>query len=356
VLIFLTLCPKIVCGLSLTKSSTLKEIAVVICCYNSELRIAETIKFLALQEMPSDVEWEVIVVNNASQDNTSTIAAASWERNYRGEHAHFKIVDEPKAGLTNARLTGVKSAEAEIIIFCDDDNHFSSTYVSIALQVMRNQPSTGIVGGIAKPKFSIAGREWLQDFFIAMAVGPQSATDGYVNWVYGAGMVIRKDVFRSFKMKRIKLLLSDRAGNLLMSGGDTEICYHAVFLGFRIYYTSALVLFHDIAAHRLEKKHYMKATMNTVSASAHLSILDSLIRDNSLTFQKIYSQLLFDSLWSLAYFFPRTFIGKHRFYSLFSFYRTGQTVLWLLLNRKEFHKMHQSIKENLHIIDKKRDA
>ena len=327
------------------------EISVVICCYNSESRIAETIKFLALQEISTEVEWEVIVVNNASVDNTSMIAADSWQRYYHGSRASFRIVDELQPGLTHARVTGIKKAEGEVIIFCDDDNHFSASYVASALRIMRTHPTTGIVGGIAKPKFSIQGREWVQDFFISMAVGPQAPEDGRVNWVYGAGMVIRKDVFRKLQEKKIQLLLSDRSGKVLTSGGDSEICCLASFIGFEIYYTSELVLFHDIPPHRLEKKHYLKAKMSTVSGSCYLSILDAVIRDRRLTTKKIYFRLLFDAFKRMCYFLPRVFVGKHRFYSFFTFYRTGQIVTWLLLNRKEFNQTHRSILKNLHIID-----
>ena len=93
------------------------EISVVICCYNSESRIAETLQFLALQEISTDVEWEVIVVNNASVDNTAKVAADSWQKYYHGSRARFRVVDELQPGLTKARMTGIKRQKVKSSFF-----------------------------------------------------------------------------------------------------------------------------------------------------------------------------------------------------------------------------------------------
>ena len=54
------------------------ELAVVICCYNSEKIIEETLRALAAQEDIGSV-WEVVLVDNNCNDQTTTVAKATWE-------------------------------------------------------------------------------------------------------------------------------------------------------------------------------------------------------------------------------------------------------------------------------------
>ena len=49
-------------------------VSVIVCCYNSAQRLQETIKHLAQQQVPALINWEVIIVNNASTDATYEIA------------------------------------------------------------------------------------------------------------------------------------------------------------------------------------------------------------------------------------------------------------------------------------------
>ena len=48
-------------------------ISVIICCYNSSLRLDETLKHL-INQKTHGFNWELIVVDNASTDNTEAYA------------------------------------------------------------------------------------------------------------------------------------------------------------------------------------------------------------------------------------------------------------------------------------------
>ena len=325
----------------------MKEIAVVICCHNAEQRIAETIRFLALQKMPNGVEWEVIVVDNASQDNTASIATIAWQKYYRGVDAHFKIVNEPKTGLAFARLTGVVSADAEIIIFCDDDNHLSDDYLVEARLLLDKYAEVGIIGGWAKPRFSVDTEPWLEDLHPALAIGPQAPDEGFVPWVYGAGMVVRKQVFLDLRNRNIKFLLSDRVGSKQMSGGDSEICQLAAYLGYKIYYSPKLVLFHAVASHRLTQRSFIAANYRNVFPIVYLFLLQSLISNRDSRVNSLYVTFWSRSVRNVLYFIPRLLVGKHRFYSFLLCYQNVQVTFWMLLNRSRFNETFSRIKMNL---------
>ena len=50
-----------------------KGVSVIVCCYNSALRLPETIRHIVQQETPAEIDWEVVIVNNSSTDNQISI-------------------------------------------------------------------------------------------------------------------------------------------------------------------------------------------------------------------------------------------------------------------------------------------
>jgi glycosyltransferase involved in cell wall biosynthesis len=326
----------------------MRGISTVICCYNSALRIEETLKHIFNLKILDKDLFEVIIVNNNSADRTKEFAL-SLEKKYNHQLFTFRVVDEPDPGLSFARIAGVKAASFEVICFCDDDNHLDDDYILEACKILDTNPGVGIVGGLIRPRFSINVGGWIKDFYAAMAIGAQASQDGYVRWVFGAGMIIKKEIFENFTKAGIKLLLSDRAGKILTSGGDSEICMLASFLNYKLYYSSKLILYHAIPENRLTRKHYLRAKYNTIYPSVYLSILDALLIDRRIRSQEVYRNQMLSSIKKLIYFLPRIIIGNHQFYSFFSFYRTTQYLTWCVFNKRIFEETYSSIKTNLKI-------
>src|SRR6185437_11337360 len=96
-------------------------ISVIICCYNSATRITPTLQHLFNQKGISLSSWEIIVVDNASTDNTCEKAIEIWESFGPGK-PDFKVISEPTPGLSAARQKGINEALYDYVLFCDDDN------------------------------------------------------------------------------------------------------------------------------------------------------------------------------------------------------------------------------------------
>lgn len=231
----------------------MKGISIIICCYNSVSRLYETLEHLALQITAPSLAWEIILVDNASTDNTIAFATETWNKLNR-TNVDFKIVSEKKQGLSFARQRGVYTAKYEYIIFCDDDNWLREDYVQTASNIIDNDITIGAMGGenIAVSNTGLPG--WFtrcQEFY---AVGKPAETSGYVNsrsYVCGAGMVTRKSVFQNAINNKLPSILSDRKGNALSSGGDVEYCLRILLQGYNLYFSENLVLQHFIPAARL---------------------------------------------------------------------------------------------------------
>lgn len=231
-----------------------KGISVIVCCYNSENRIPETIKHLAYQETSSQIKWEVIIVNNASSDTTSTIAYKE-SRKYKQLNDKFHIVDQPLAGLSHARELGVHKAQYEYVIFCDDDNWLDSKYLLNAYKIMESDPLIGALGGRSTAVTDAKQLpEWFESVENWYAVGSQGRFSGDISHTYnvwGAGMVTRKNLHIKCYPKEYPSLLSDRKGENLSAGGDTEFCLRLLLKGYKLYYDENLKFIHFIPKLRL---------------------------------------------------------------------------------------------------------
>ncbi|ADY52865.1 glycosyl transferase family 2 [Pseudopedobacter saltans DSM 12145] len=224
-------------------------ISIIICCYNSAERLPETIKHIGLQKISDNISWEVIIVNNNSIDNTREIA----EKECQKHQILYSIVDEPQAGLSHARNKGIKSANYEYIIFCDDDNWLQKDYLQIAYNIISVNREIGALGGTGIAVSDIELPYWFADFHRGYAVGKQGIKTGdisYRKFLWGAGMVCRKSALLEAYSK-VPSLLTDRKGKELSSGGDSELSVRLLLLGYILYYSEDLVFKHYIPSNRL---------------------------------------------------------------------------------------------------------
>jgi glycosyltransferase involved in cell wall biosynthesis len=320
-------------------------ISVIICCYNSELRIEETLNFIFLQKTPPSLLWEVIVVNNASTDNTEGVVS---KFNHVDSQKRLRLVNEPAPGLAKARQKGIQTSIYDFLLFCDDDNHLESDYIRRAFELMSDNREIGVAGGWIKPKLPFYPGKWIEANYPALAIGQPSSKPGYVDWVFGAGMVLRKQIFNTLKEKGISLMLSGRLGAKQTSGDDAEMCQLARFVGYKVLYSPDLVLYHKISAHRLTRWSFVKANFMNVYHVIYFYLLENLIKQANISTRKIYFRFINTRFHSLFYFFPRIFFGRNNFFSFMMFFQNFQLLFWVFLKRKHFSETHKSIKANLY--------
>lgn len=244
----------------------MKGISIILCCYNSSARLPETLRHLSLQRVPKTVAWEVILVNNASKDNTVEVAEALWNT-YGPNKPTLQIVDQPIPGLSYAREKGFQTAQYDYLLFCDDDNWLSEDYVRIAFEVMDDNPLVGALGGWGSPICEIEPPSWFTDYSGTYATGPQGDQSGEVKvsyHVYGAGAVYRKLAIDHLKSCGFEYKLTGRTAASLSVGEDHELCYAMVLAGYKIWYDERLTFKHFIPKERLTWK-YLKGNLNGIA-------------------------------------------------------------------------------------------
>ena len=223
-------------------------ISVIICTYNGALRISETIKHLALQQVSSNIPWEIIIVNNASTDNTAFIANQEWKK-YCIKSADFKILEQPIPGRNNALILGVKEARFEYILACDDDNWLNPDYVNQAFKIMLSDSMIGVLGGCGIFEPEEPRNKEINDFKFYYVNGSQNWANTE-HWVYGAGSIYRKSIFLSLLESGWQQITIGRTGNSLISGEDVEICFMIFLMGYKIHTDDRLTFKHFVPSKR----------------------------------------------------------------------------------------------------------
>jgi len=234
-------------------------ISVIICCYNSASRLPETLRHLALQQTTRLLQWEVLIIDNASTDNTAAVAQQQWIK-MNVQDVPLKVIREDEPGLSAARERGIKESGFEYLVFCDDDNWLNKSYVENAWTVLNENPSIAAIGGINEGVFEHnPPPEWFPYFAHGYAVGSQGKGELEIlegeKYIVGAGMSFRKTAYTTVKEKGFKFYLTDRIGKKVVGGGDVELCYLFKLAGFKIAFTNKLGLQHYMPANRITKKY-----------------------------------------------------------------------------------------------------
>jgi glycosyltransferase involved in cell wall biosynthesis len=214
---------------------------------------------LVQQEFSENIPWEIIVVDNNSSDNTSEVVKKEWMKYQLS--IPFTLLQQPLPGKSYALDLGISKARFDIIVICDDDNRLAKNYLETAWQMMCRHNNIGVLGGQSFGMFESEKPFWFDEFQSAFVVGTQLNESGIANgrkYLWGAGMVIRKQILDQLNQLAFQPMLTCRKGDTLSSGGDSETCLLSLFLGYDLYYDSRLQFSHYIPAKRLSWKYCKK--------------------------------------------------------------------------------------------------
>lgn len=91
-----------------------QKISVIIPCYNQALFLEQTLQSVLDQTY---IDWECIIVNDGSQDNTEEVVSQWLQKDTR-----FKYVFKKNGGLSSARNIGLANATGDYIQLLDADD------------------------------------------------------------------------------------------------------------------------------------------------------------------------------------------------------------------------------------------
>lgn len=235
-----------------------KGVSVIICCFNSTARLYKTLKALAHQVLDKEIDVELIIVDNASTDDTATYSAEIWE----GFKSPWHLINtyEAQPGLGNARKKGISQAKYAYILFCDDDNWLSPNYVNDAYHILNNDSEIAACGGIGMPVFETEKPYWFDDYAESFALGSQEIVreNGKLLCLYGAGLAFKKEVINQLEASGYTQFFNGRVGKKLSSSEDIELTNAMVLMGYKLHYAPNLQFYHYLPKERLTLNYIQK--------------------------------------------------------------------------------------------------
>lgn len=93
------------------------KLSIIVPVYNVADYLPKCLDSLLAQDLPQN-EYEIIVVNDGSTDNSEDIA-----RQYADIYSNITLINQENQGLSGARNTGIKYAKGEYIQFVDSDDY-----------------------------------------------------------------------------------------------------------------------------------------------------------------------------------------------------------------------------------------
>ena len=326
-------------------------LSVVIMTYDASDLIIKTLAHLSHQEFSTPINWEIVLVDNASTDNTIQVAQENWNNS----NVPMKIVKEPRPGVAYARKTGFKNCNYEFVSFIDQDNWATPNYVEQAFLSIASKPSAGAIGVSSKAVFETEIPNWFKKYENNYAVGQQYTKSGKIDkldgLIWGAGSIFRKEACMQLINAGYEPILSSRQGTKLLSGDESELLLLMKMCGWDIYYDDQIQIQHFMTEERLSWQYYLKLKRGLGATKVYLDLYRDLLAwvRGGTPIQKVnwvsltwstFTRLIKDPLAIIASLAGKSFEGNYRV-SLVHFY------LGELLERIHLGKNLEIIQDNL---------
>lgn len=226
-------------------------ISIIIATYNRCNSLKDTIESIFNQVPSSDVNYEVIVVDNNSNDDTKSVVGQYQER----FKTKLKYLFEPNQGKSYALNLGILKASGQIIASTDDDCILDKNWINNISNIFKAK-NIDLVGGKVMPILPSDLPKWFVNYKENILKYPIMYYDLGNNYLennnitilpIGANTVFTKSSYNKF-------------GNFTECGRaqDIAFCYKWHKLGAKIAYSPELIVYHKISSARINKNWFRK--------------------------------------------------------------------------------------------------
>lgn len=108
------------------------KLSIIVPVYNVADYLQKCLDSLLEQDLPQN-EYEIIVVNDGSTDNSGEIA-----QQYADKYPNITLINQANQGLSGARNTGIKHSKGDYIQFVDSDDYLEKNVLGGLLKQVEN--------------------------------------------------------------------------------------------------------------------------------------------------------------------------------------------------------------------------
>lgn len=195
-------------------------LTVAICTWNRAALLRQTLEQMTALTIPADVTWELLVVDNNSNDITNAVIGEFVNR------LPIRALRESTPGLSNARNAAVAAARGEYILWTDDDVLVDRNWLSAYATAFARYHDACVFGGPIKPWFSDTPPRWLEESLheVEPAYAIRDFDCGEIELggdiiPYGANMAFRTDALRDVRFNPAL----GRIGTAMLGGEEEAV-------------------------------------------------------------------------------------------------------------------------------------
>jgi len=235
------------------------KITVILCTYNRCQSLVRALDSLAASILSETIEWEVLVVDNNSSDQTKAIVE-DFCRQYPGR---FRYLFEPQQGKSYALNAGIREARGDILAFVDDDVTVEPMWLQNLVAALRDSQWSGS-GGRTKPATWVRGfvpPRWLALDGPCSLLGalcaysdPGDLPGELKDPPIGGNVAYRKEMFERYGHFRTDL---GPFPNSKIGFEDIEFGRRLMAGRERLCYVPSAVVYHEVPEKRVRKEFFL---------------------------------------------------------------------------------------------------
>lgn len=256
--------------------------------YNGANRLPILLDKLIAQITPSDLSWQVIVVDNNSTDTTAEIVTDYQSR--CKEKLSLIYAFEEQQGAAFARQKAMQLAQSELVGFLDDDVMPAEDWVASAYDFGLKHAQAGAYGGRIIGKFEVpppGNFKRIQSFLALRDRGnsPHLYNPENLALPPSAAWVIRKKAWIDNVPSQPNL--GGRTGKSMVQGDDYEPLLYIYRAGWEIWYHPEMYVEHHIPAGRLEEQYLIALSRGCGLCIFQLRLITAKNWEKPITFSKV---------------------------------------------------------------------
>ena len=230
-------------------------ISLIVCTYNREKFLGDCLDSI-LEQVLSQDQYEVIVVNNNSTDATPTIL-----ENFKVKApTNWAFFLEEQQGLSYARNRGMQEAVGEYLTYVDDDAILPADFLQRQHDQLVRQPELAGLGGKILAKFEGPKPDWFNPYtaptyFSHYDRGTKSYIYREGDFPFGCNMCIRKSLIQDVGGFDTDL---GRIGKGGLGGEEKKLFGQIIRAGGKVLYLPDLWVHHQVDHYRTERPYVEK--------------------------------------------------------------------------------------------------